>query len=44
VLYGYDWKRLLEDYLFKGDHPLFNNLICGRKLRFNTLFMDALAS
>lgn len=28
---GYDWKGLVGEYLFKGDGPLINNLIAGRK-------------
>lgn len=27
----YDWKALLEEYLFKGKQPLINGLISGRK-------------
>lgn len=27
--YGYDWKAMTEDYLFKGPNPLINNVICG---------------
>ncbi|KAL9600536.1 MAG: hypothetical protein Q9179_003178 [Wetmoreana sp. 5 TL-2023] len=30
VLNGYDWKKVLEEYLFKGKEPLINNLISGR--------------
>lgn len=29
--YSYDWKKMLDDYLFSGDQPLFNNFIAGRK-------------
>ena len=31
VLHGYDWHKVLEEYLFKGKEPLINNLISGRK-------------
>lgn len=31
VQYSYDWKKMLDDYLFSGDQPLFNNFIAGRK-------------
>ena len=30
VLVGYDWKQLLNRFLFEGKEPLFNNLISGR--------------
>lgn len=29
--FQYNWKKLVEDYLFKGDEPLVNGLIGGRK-------------
>ncbi|KAI9756167.1 MAG: ER membrane complex subunit 3 [Chaenotheca gracillima] len=29
VQYGYDWKKLAEDYLFSGKDPLINNVISG---------------
>ena len=28
----YDWKLLLEEYLFQGKEPLINGMISGRKL------------
>lgn len=28
--YGYDWKRLLEEYLCTGKEPLINGVIAGR--------------
>lgn len=31
VQYSYDWKKMLDDYLFSGDQPLFNNFIAGRQ-------------
>ena len=31
VLNGYDWKKVLNDYLFSGKEPLVNCLIAGRK-------------
>lgn len=31
VLNGYDWRKVLEEYLLKGKEPLINNLISGRK-------------
>lgn len=27
---GYDWKLLLDQFLFEGKEPLINNMICGR--------------
>ncbi|KAL9586291.1 MAG: hypothetical protein Q9212_001009 [Teloschistes hypoglaucus] len=29
VLNGYDWRKVLEEYLFQGKAPLINNLIAG---------------
>ncbi|KAL8798010.1 MAG: hypothetical protein Q9182_007040 [Xanthomendoza sp. 2 TL-2023] len=29
VLNGYNWRKVLEEYLFKGKEPLINNLISG---------------
>lgn len=31
VLNGYNWKKVLEQYLLQGKEPLINNLISGRK-------------
>lgn len=31
VQYSYDWKKMLEDYLFGGEQPLINNFIAGCK-------------
>lgn len=31
VLNGYDWKKVLNKYLFEGKEPLFNCLIAGRE-------------
>jgi hypothetical protein len=28
--FGYDWKRVVEEYLFSGKQPLINGLIAGR--------------
>ena len=30
VLNGYDWKKVLDEYLFKGRNPLINCIIAGR--------------
>ena len=30
VQHGYDWKDLLNDFLFEGEEPLINNMIAGR--------------
>lgn len=30
VLKGYDWKRVVVDYVFTGENPLGNCLISGR--------------
>lgn len=29
VQYSYDWKKMLDDYLFGGEQPLINNFIAG---------------
>lgn len=29
--FGYDWKKVVEEYLFSGKQPLINGLIAGRK-------------
>ncbi|TID17122.1 hypothetical protein E6O75_ATG09888 [Venturia nashicola] len=29
VQHGYDWRDLLKAYLFEGEKPLINNMICG---------------
>jgi len=29
VQHGYDWKDLLDVYLFEGERPLVNGLVCG---------------
>jgi hypothetical protein len=28
--FGYDWSKVVEEYLFSGNHPLVNGLIAGR--------------
>ena len=30
VKHGYDWKAVLNKYLFEGKEPLINNLVAGR--------------
>jgi hypothetical protein len=30
VLKRYDWKALLEEYMFEGKNPLVNSLVSGR--------------
>ncbi len=30
VRYGYDWRKLLHDYLFEGEQPLINCVVAGR--------------
>lgn len=30
VLNGYDWKKVLSEYLFTGKEPLINCMIAGR--------------
>lgn len=32
VLKGYSWQKVIEEYLYAGPKPLFNALICGRKV------------
>jgi len=34
VQFGYDWRELLDDFLYSGKQPLINNLIAGRKLPY----------
>jgi Questin oxidase-like len=29
--FGYDWKRVAEEYLFTGKEPLINGVVAGRK-------------
>jgi Questin oxidase-like len=29
--FGYDWKRVVEEYLFSGKEPLINGVVAGRK-------------
>ena len=31
---GYDWKALLNEFLFEGKEPLINGLVSGRKSCF----------
>jgi hypothetical protein len=31
VLEGYDWKVLMNDYMFGGKEPLINGVVSGRK-------------
>lgn len=33
---GYDWKRLVEDFLYEGNEPLINNVVAGRKTSYLT--------
>lgn len=35
VLSGYDWRKILSEYLFKGKEPLANCLIAGRMSTFS---------
>lgn len=28
---GYDWRALVDEFLYEGKEPLINNIICGRK-------------
>jgi hypothetical protein len=30
--FGYDWKRVAEEYLFTGKEPLVNGVVAGRKV------------
>lgn len=30
VSHGYDWKKVVANYLFEGKEPLFNALACDR--------------
>lgn len=38
--YGYDWKKVAEEYLFSGKHPLINGLIGGRRSSRSSLNLD----
>lgn len=31
VDFGYDWKKLLEYYLYEGKQPLINSFLSGRR-------------
>jgi hypothetical protein len=31
VQFGFDWRELLDDFLYSGKQPLINNLIAGRE-------------
>lgn len=33
VRQGYDWKEVVNEYLFSGEEPLFNSLITDRMSR-----------
>ncbi|TIA62648.1 general substrate transporter [Aureobasidium pullulans] len=35
VQFGYDWRELLDDFLYSGKQPLINNLIAGRMSPFD---------
>lgn len=37
--YRYDWKKLVDEYLLKGEEPLFNGLIGGRMFHTHTSFL-----
>ena len=30
VHHGYDWKSVVNDYLFEGNEPMFNSIIADR--------------
>lgn len=42
VLNGYNWKKVLADYLFTGKEPLINCLVGGRtyKTNYQLLLID----
>lgn len=31
VAFGYDWKKVLDYFMYEGDQPLINSVISGRK-------------
>jgi len=33
--FSYDWKKVVEHFMFEGDQPLYHGLICGRKYSSN---------
>lgn len=35
VLNGYDWRKVLDKYLFNGKEPLANGLIAGRTFKLS---------
>lgn len=37
VNYSYDWKKMVNEYLFGGKEPLINNMISGSK-NYSALF------
>jgi hypothetical protein len=34
VMKKYNWKLVLEEFMFKGKEPLINGLVSGRKYSF----------
>ena len=30
VLHGYEWREVVNEYLFQGNEPLINCLVAGR--------------
>ncbi len=37
VLGGYDWRKVLDEFLFKGKEPLINCVIAGREYIYRQL-------
>ena len=31
VRHRYDWKKVVEEYLYSGDQPLINSMLSGRE-------------
>jgi len=36
VVFGYDWKKMLEHFLYEGENPLINAMACSCKLECPT--------
>ena len=32
VQHSYDWREMLNEFLFEGENPMINGLTCGRRL------------
>lgn len=35
ILLGYDWKQVVNEYLFSGKEPVFDSIMAARKFLLN---------